>query len=156
MRNADWPQVLHGGSENALLDVLVPLELDLADLDLRSFFDHEGDTDGGRRDLTHFGFDRGELASVLGKQILDGNFRFLYACGVILTLNDEADLVLLEAVEHVAIGDRTQAKVVDFPDRLLFLHLDDDPPALRSLLTQELYVLEVAGIPEGIEVAFER
>ena len=88
-------------------------------------------------------------------KFFDRDFRLLDARGIVLALNDQSDFVLLEAVENVAIGNRTRAYVADLADRRLFLHLDDDAPALRRLFPQELDVFEVAGVPKGVEVAFQ-
>ena len=41
MRNADRPQVPHGGAKGAAVDVLVAGEADVADLDRRAFLDVE-------------------------------------------------------------------------------------------------------------------
>ena len=110
MRNSDRLQVLHGRAQNARLNRLVAIEPDFADLDLRPFLDHERNSDRCRRNLPHFCADRGELPAVLGKQVLDGNFRLLDASRIILALDHEPDLILLEAVEDVAVGNGTGAQ----------------------------------------------
>ena len=156
MRNADRLQVLHRRSQRSRLDVLVAFELDLADLDLRPFLDHKRNADRRRRNLPNLGANRGELPPMLGQQALDRNFRLLDARRIVLTLDHQADFVLLEAVEHVAVRNRTEPDIVDFADRRLFFHLDDQAPALGRLLPQELDVLEIARVPQGVEVALQR
>ena len=50
------------------------------------------------------GLDGGELVAVLGQQLLqDGCMRACDLGGVVLALHGEADLLLLEAVEHVGL-----------------------------------------------------
>ena len=44
---------------------MIVFEFDLADLDLRSFFDDKVDGDAGRRNLPDLGADSRKLASVL-------------------------------------------------------------------------------------------
>src|ERR1039458_3227128 len=156
MGNADRSQILHRRAQNPRLDILVAFELDLADFDLRSFLDHECEADRSGRNLPQFCANGGELPPVFGKQVLDGNLCLLEAGGIVLTFDHQAYFVLLEAVEHVAIRNRTEANVVDFANCRLFLHLDNDPPALGGLLTEELDVFEVARVPQGVEVAFQR
>ena len=133
MRDADGPQVLHGITQHSRFDVLVALELDLAHLDLGTFFDHKRDPDRSRRNLPYFGPDRGKLASVFRQQALDRHFRLLDFRGVVLTFHRQPNLRFFKAVEDVAVGNRTLAHVVDLADGRLFLDLDNQPPTLRSL-----------------------
>ena len=155
MRDADGPQVLHGIAQHSRLDVLVAFELDLADLDLGPFFDHKRDPDRGRRNLPYFRADGGKLPPMFGQQAFDRHFRFLDFRRIVLTLHRQADLRFLEAVEHVAGGNRTQADVVDLADGGLFLHLDNQPPALGSLFAAEADVFEIAGVPQRVEIALQ-
>ena len=134
VRNADGPQVLHGVTQHSRLDVLVAFELDLAHFNLGAFLDHKRDADRGRRNLPYFRPDGGELAAMFRQQAFDRHFRLLYFRGIVLAFHRQADFRFLEAVEHVAGGNRTQANVVDLADRRLFLDLDNQPPALWSLL----------------------
>ena len=103
MRDADRPQVLHGGTEDAAADVLISVEADLTYLNLRAFFHYEGDAHGGGRNLPHFSTNAGELTSVLGKQVLDRNLGLLDACRIVLALHHQSDLILLEAVENITL-----------------------------------------------------
>ena len=70
VRHADGLQVFHRAPQSAALHVLVALKLDPANFDLGTFFHHEGDAYGGRRNGMNLGANGGELASVLGKQLL--------------------------------------------------------------------------------------
>src|SRR5579863_2619586 len=90
---------------------------------------------------------------MLGKQVLDGNFRLLDAGGIVLTLHRKTDLIQLETVQDVTVGNRTGSDVGNFPNCRLLLDLDDDAPALRGLFTRELDVFEVAGVPQRVEIA---
>ena len=68
----------------ARLDVLVAFELDLADLDLRTFLDDEGQaTDAGGIGRTSVRIGR-ELVAVRGQQFLDDDFRALYLGRIVL------------------------------------------------------------------------
>src|SRR6516225_8880655 len=122
--NADGFEVLHRRAQGAAVDVLVALELYFANFDLRPFFHHERNADSRRRDRAHLSADGGELASVLRQQLLDDNLRSLQARGVVLALYGKADFALLEAIEHVTVGNRTEAGVIDLPDGRFFLHID--------------------------------
>src|ERR1700683_2215230 len=156
MRNANGLQVLHRRPQNSRLDGLIAFELNFADLDLGPFLDHKCDTDRSGRNLAHFGADRSEEASMLREQILDRDFRLLDARGIVLAFDHQADFILLEAVQHITVGNRVEANVVDFADGWLFLPLDDDSPSFGSLFAKELDVFEVARIPQRIEIAFQR
>ena len=105
VRNADRPQVFHRRPQSAGIDVLVAFELDLAYLDLRPLFDHKRDPHRRRRNLPHLSANRGELPSVLRQQLLDGYFRLLDACGIVLALLRKAHFGKLEAFEHIAGRD---------------------------------------------------
>ncbi len=156
MRNSNRLQVLHRASQFARLHVLVADEGDLADLDLGSFLDHEGQAHRSRRDGTHFGGDGGELAAVRGQQLLDDHFRALHLGGIVLALLGQADLALLELVEHVALRHRAQPDVLDLADGWLFLDVDVDDPALGRGLALNPQVVEIAGVPQGVEVPLQR
>ena len=142
-------------AQGAVVDVFVAPETDVADLDLRAFLDHEGDGDGGGRDGTDFGADGGELTAVFGEQSFQDDFGFLDFGGVVLALDRQPDLAVLEAVEHVAGGDRVESGVVDFADRGPLFDVDVNDPALGALLALEADVLEITGVPEGVEVPLD-
>src|SRR3974390_2127342 len=75
--------------------------------------------------------------------------------GIVLAFLCEADLVFLEFVEDIALRNRTQARVFDFADGRLLFHINVDTPALGGLLALNSEVVEVAGVPEGVEVTFQ-
>jgi hypothetical protein len=156
VRNPDRPQVLHGVTQHSRLDVLVALELDPAHLDLGTFLDHKCDPDRGRRNLPYFRSNRCKLPAMLGQQAFDGHFGLFYFGGVILTFHRQSDLRLFEAVEDIAAGNRTVAGVIDLADRRLFLHLDNQPPTLRSLFPAKPDILEITRIPQRVEIALQR
>ena len=127
----------------------------MPNLNLGAFFNDEGYSDGVRRDGTDLGTNGSELASVLGKQFLDHNFGFLHLRGIVLALHRECHFALLEAIEHVAGGNRIQAEVVDLANRRPLFDVDVQDPAFRILFTLKANVLEVAGVPKGVEVALD-
>src|SRR5208283_2904448 len=155
VRNPDWPEVLHGRAQGAVIDVLIAAEADLTDPDLGAFLDDKRDAHGRGRNRPDFGTDGGKLAPVLGKQRLDHHFGPFDPGGIVLALDREAHFAILEAVEDVAGGDRTQAGVIDLADGGPLLDVDVKDPAFGALLALKSDVLEVAGIPESVEIAFQ-
>jgi hypothetical protein len=63
--DADGLGVVHRVAQGAVGDVVVAIELDLADLDGGAFLDLEGDADGGGWDGFIDGGDGGELVAML-------------------------------------------------------------------------------------------
>src|SRR5581483_3323955 len=155
VRNSNRLQVLHRRSQSTAIDVLVALEFDSTDFDLGAFFDDEGDAHGGRRYGANFGADGSELPPVLGKKAFDRHLGFLHLGGIVLAFNCEADFLFLEAIEHIALGYRTQTYVTDFPYGWALFDVNVDDPALGSLLPFEADVFEVPSVPQRVEVAFE-
>src|ERR1035441_849514 len=123
--------------------------------DLGPLLNDESDADGGGRDGPHFGADGGELASMLGEQLLEDNFGLLDLRGFVLILNREPDFALLEAVEHVAGGNGIQAGVVDLADGRPLFEVKVQDPTFGALFALKADVLKVAGVPESVEVAFD-
>ena len=78
------------------------------------------------------------------------NLRDCYMYG-----DSPGDLPVLEAVEHVALRNRTQAQILDLADGRPFLYINVDPPAFGGLLALEPDILEITGIPQGVKVAIE-
>ena len=76
--------------------------------------------------------------------------------GVVLALNGEADLLLLEAIEDVGVGDGAIALVIDLADGGLFADENIEDDALLRVFALNAQVFKVAGVPEGIEVALDR
>ena len=70
-----------------------------------------------------------------------------------LALDVEGDLLLLEAVHDVGDGDRVQALVVDLADGGLFANVDLQLEAALAGNLLDADVVEVAGVPERVEVA---
>ncbi len=153
--DADGPRVAHGVAQRARLHVLVVLELDAAHLHLGAFLNHEGDGNGSRRNLPNLGADGGELAAVLGQQVLDHNLGALDAGWIVLAFLGKRDLAFLESVQHVGLRNRVQAEVLDLADGRLFLDVNVDDPALGCLLALEADVFEIAGVPQGVEAALD-
>ena len=153
VRDADRLQVLHSRNQSAIVDVFVPLEANLSHFHLGAFADHKGQAHRSRGDGTNLAPDSRKLAAVLSQQLLQGDFRLLDLGGIVLALHRESDLALLETIEDVAGRDGTQAGVVDFADGRALFNIDVEHPAFWSLLTLETDVLEIARVPEGVEVA---
>src|SRR5207253_3750792 len=70
-RNADGFGVDHRLAQRAAGQVVVAVELDLADLDRRAFLNIEGDADRRGWDRLDLGADGRELVAVLGEQVLE-------------------------------------------------------------------------------------
>jgi hypothetical protein len=130
VRDADRLQVLHGAAQNEAAEMLVADELDVADFDGRAFLDVEVDLDGGGRDVFDVELDGGELVAVLGEHLLDDGGGAQDLGLVELALDAEGNFLLFEAVEHVGLGDRVEALVVDLADGGLFLDEDVEDDAL--------------------------
>ncbi len=75
--------------------------------------------------------------------------------GVVLAFDRKPDLFLLEAVEDVGNGNRVQALVVDLADGGLLADKDVEDDALFRVLALDAQVLEVAGVPERVEIALD-
>jgi hypothetical protein len=69
-----------------------------------------------------------------------------------LALDREAHLALLKTVEDVTFRDRAQPLIVDLADGRSFLDEDNECDALGSLLALEPDILEISGIPQGVEI----
>ena len=63
--------------------------------------------------------------------------------------------MFLELVKHVALRNRTQADILDLADGGLLLDVDMDDPALGRLFAFDSQIVEIAGVPQGIEVPFQ-
>src|SRR5215475_4586216 len=92
---------------------------------------------------------------MLGQQIFDYDLCSLDAGRVILAFDRKPDLTILEAVQHVTGGNRTQPRIGNFTDGRLLFDIDVDAPTFGGLLTLEADVLEVSCVPERIEVALQ-
>ena len=153
MRDSDRLGVLHRRAQFAAGNLLVAVEADLADFDLRTFFDNEVDADRSRRNPAHFGADGSELPPMLTEQALQHHLRLLHLRGIILTLLRKPDFLFLETIKHVALRNRIQAGVLNLADGRLLSYVDVNDYALRSFLPLEAKIVVVAGIPERIEVS---
>ena len=98
----------------------------------------------------------GELVAVLCEEFREYGFSAHHLGRVVLAFDGETDLLLLEAVEDVGGRDGIVALVVDFADGGPFLDEDVEDDALLRVFALDAQVLEVAGVPEGVEVAFDR
>ena len=83
--------------------MLIAGELDLAHLHRGAFLDVEIHLHRGRRNGLDLGLDGGKLVAVLGENFLEDGLGPLDLGRVVLALHREADLFLLEAVEHVGL-----------------------------------------------------
>jgi len=135
--------------------VFIAPEADVPNFNLRPFADNKRDTDGSGRDGADFGANGGELTSVLGEQLFQRDLGLLDLRGIVLVLDRESDLAFLETVENVAGGNCIQAGVVDLTDGGALFDIDVEDPTFGVLLALETDVLEVARVPERVEVAFD-
>src|SRR6185437_8267306 len=155
MGYADGPQVLHGIAQFAALELAVALKTDAAHLNFGSFFDHEGNGNGGGRDGPHLGAHGSELPTMLGQQLLYDHGSLGHPGGIELALDGKPHLPFLKAVEHVTLRYRTKPQVVQLADGGLFLDINVDDPAFLAGLALEAQIIEVTGIPQGVEIAFQ-
>ena len=72
---------------------------------------------------------------------------------IVLALHAEADLLLLEPVEHIGLRNRVKPLVVDLPDSRFFTDEDVENGSLGSVFFLDADVFKVAGVPQGVEVA---
>ena len=77
MRYADGLQVLHGRPQGPAVDIASFPETYAADLDLRAFFYHEGDSYRSRWNWPDFRADGSELPAVFREQFPDRDFSLL-------------------------------------------------------------------------------
>ena len=145
----------HGVTQDAVVEVVVALEGDLAHLYGRSFLDLESDSYRRRRDGLIDGADGGELVSMLGEQVLQHSDGAHDASFIELALRDEANLGLLKALIHVGLGDRVEALVFHRGDVRLFSDINDKLNTGWGIDPLDLYLFEVAGVPDGVEVALD-
>ncbi len=155
MRDADGLQVLHRRDQGAIRHGVVALESDPADFHCRAFLDVEGQGDPGGRDGLDFGGDARELVAVLAEQLFQDDFGTLDLGGVVLAFNRDGNLRLLEALEHIGLGDRVEALVFDGLDGGLFADVDDQLDALGCVRALDPHIFEVAGVPKRVEVALD-
>src|SRR5579875_471614 len=92
---------------------------------------------------------------MLRQHLLDDGDGTRDACGIVLALNGEADLLFLEAVENVGGSDGVQTLVLNVADGGLFADVDVEDDALRRLFPFDADILEIAGVPERVEVALD-
>src|SRR5207248_9994113 len=102
-----------------------------------------------------FSTDCCELVSVLGLQITDDDFRLLHLGGVVLRFRREGDFILLEAVEDVAFRDRVNPHIIDISYARLLFYINMKGPAFGCSLALKANVLELPGVPVGVEVALD-
>ena len=103
VRNANRPQEVHGVAQFAALDVPVAFKPDAPHFDLRSFAHNKSHAHRCRRNRPNFRADGRELVPVFRQELLDHHLRFLDLGGIVLRLRRDSDLVLLKAVENVAL-----------------------------------------------------
>ena len=69
---------------------------------------------------------------------------------------DSPNLLLLEAVEDVGDGDAVQALVVDLANGGFLADKDVKNDALLGVFALDAQILEIARVPERVEVALDR
>ncbi len=136
--------------------MLVAGEANVAHLHRRAFLDVEDDLHRRGGNCLHFGLDRRKLVAVLGLNRAQHCLGPLDLRRVELALHRKRDLFLFEAVQHIRLRNRVQTLVGNVADRRLFLNIDVQDHALLRVLALDAQVLEVAGVPERVKVAFYR
>src|SRR5438105_2438318 len=145
-------RVLPRRAQLAAAQVFVALKADLAHFDLGAFLHHKRHAYRRRRNRPHLRPDRGELVSVLALQLFQRDLGLLHFGGIVLALHAQPDFALLEAIEHVALGDGIQAFVVNRTDRRLFFHVDVNGPALGAFLALHADIFKISRVPQRAEV----
>ena len=148
-------QVLHRPDDPAVVIRLVPLDVDIADLHLRTLGHVEGDAQRRRRDLLDLRIHGGVLPAALGQEILERDGGALHLVGVVLRFHREADFALLEPVQDLRHGDGLDAFVVDGADDAPLGEDEADEQAVRPGLGLQADVVEPAGVPQRHEIAPE-
>src|ERR1700685_3006996 len=112
--NRDRPRMAHRANNPASRKSFVALDADLSDLDLWSFINVEDELHGVRcRDSLESRPHYGELAPMLGKQLLDHGFGALDFRRIELTFDGQPDFLVLERVENVRLADGLVSLVLD-------------------------------------------
>ena len=93
--------------------------------------------------------------AVLGENVLEDGFGPFDLGRVVLALDREADFFLLEAVEHIGLGDGVEAFVVDLADGGPLPDEDVQDDAFLRVLALDAHIVEVARVPERVEVALD-
>ena len=155
MRKADGLEILHRAAQRQGTDVLVAGEFDHAHLHGGAFLDVEIHLHRGGRNGLDLGLDGGKLVAVLGENVLEDSLSPLDLGGIVLALDCEADLFLFEAVEHIRLRDGVEAFVVDLADGGPFPNENIQDDAFLRVLALDAHIVEVARVPERVEVALD-
>jgi hypothetical protein len=91
--------------------------------------------------------------TVFTEHLLENDLGTLDVGGIVLAFDGERNLLLLEAIEDVRYGDGAEALVVDLADGGLFTNVDDELGAALAGDLLDAEIVEVAGVPEGVEVS---
>jgi len=156
MRDTNRLQVLHRALQFPAGYCLITFKSNLPDLNLRALFHYEGQANGCRGNGPDFGGYRGKLAAVCSQQFLNYDFGTLDLGRIVLTLLGKSDFALLKLIQYVALRDRIQTDILDLSDRWLFFHVDVNDPALGGWFPLNAQIIEIAGIPQRVEVTFQR
>src|SRR5664279_2977561 len=136
--------------------MLVAGEVNLANLNRGAFLDIEVDLHRGGRNGLDLGADGRELVAVLGENLAQHSLGPLDLGRVILAFLGEADLLFFEAVKNVGLRHDIQALVIDFANGGFFLDVNIQDDSFFGVLALDAQVLEVTGVPQRIEIAFDR
>src|SRR3954470_7460546 len=152
---ADRLHEMHGLAQLTALHVLIADKFDTSDLNLRPFAHNKCESNRCWRYWPDFGADGGELVAMFGFQVPDYDFGLLNFGGIVLRLWRERNFVLLESIENVAFGDGIDAEIVDLSHPRLLFNINMQDPALGRGLALEANILEIAGIPQRVEIALD-
>ena len=156
VRHADRPCIHHRAAQFAAAQVVVAVEGDLPHLHRRPFLDAERDPHRRRRNRLHLGPDRRKLVSMLAQQVLQNVLGPLHPCRIVLALHRQSDLGLLIPFLHVGLRYRVHPLVIDRADGRLLPHIDHQLHARRCVRPLNLDLLEVARVPQRVEVPLHR
>ena len=155
MGNPDRPQISHRCAQLARRHRVVAGKGDVPHLDRGAFLDDEVDRHRRGRNGLDVRLYRRKLVPVLGQQGADNVDGACQACRIIGALYRETDVFFLEAVQNVRGRDRVQTLVIDLANRRFLFddHIEND--ALGRVFPRDLQILEIARIPQRIEVALD-
>ena len=129
-------------------------------LTLGPFVNGENELDGiGGGDFFVGRLYHGELMAVLGLEFLDGHFGLLNLGRIKLAFDGEAHLAIFETIKDVRFGYGLIAVVLDAADDGPLDDIEDDNLGVGvagAILNFKANVLEVLGIPKGLEIAPQR
>ncbi len=149
------PVVLHGLAEEALGQLGLPFEDDLADADLGALIDLEQEIDLVLALLGDFGVDLGGLQALLREEVADRPLDFLDLGGAVIGVRQDVLVLLLELVDDIVFLDLLPGLVDHALDDRILLNDDLDDLSLGPFRLLDPDVGEKPRGPEDPEIPLE-